>query len=358
MARGAAGHATDLATDTVAAAAADRAADGVAQSAAAQIARLANPAAGATADRPTGSGRPATDTDPSGAGAPVRGDAATEAASAPASALAGTAAGARIEGTAPPERPAPVASEIARARGTAPEAAIRGAADSAGGAAGGTAGAARGAAEPPAQAAITAPASAGERGPVDAAAGPRRTAPGTAIPSSTATDILPAAALMPGAPLIAAQAGDPVAVRAAVGSAPFAEEMASKLATLVRAGRQSAELTLHPASLGPIRVDVQLQGLQASIEIHASQPATREALQAALPLLHAQFEQGGLRLASAHIGDRMSGDGGTQGGSPERHGAPARQREADVPPTTGRAPRIDTAAPRPLRGDGLVDTFA
>jgi flagellar hook-length control protein FliK len=142
-----------------------------------------------------------------------------------------------------------------------------------------------------------------------------------------------------------------------VGDPGFGQELARGMVYLARSGSQSAELTLNPADLGPVRVELQMNGQQASLMISASHEATRSAMQEALPQLHALFEQNGLQLSGAQVGDRWqngtSGDPGQRGADSN---ATAGSLLAGQETRASSAPAgIPMSAPRRV---GLVDTFA
>jgi len=126
------------------------------------------------------------------------------------------------------------------------------------------------------------------------------------------------------------------------------------MVVLARNGTQSAELTLHPANLGPLQVSIQLDGQQASLVLSAAHESTRAALQEALPQLHAMFEQSGLQLHSAQVGDGTLAGGGRD--PQQGRGAPADGRFGNASPD-GLTAETGSAAPVAQRL-GLVDTFA
>lgn len=142
-----------------------------------------------------------------------------------------------------------------------------------------------------------------------------------------------------------------------VGEPGFGQDLARGMVYLARSGSQSAQLTLDPAHLGPVRVEVQMNGQQASLIISASQEATRTAMHESLPQLHALFEQSGLRLTGAQIGDgSQANSGGQSGHRPDRSSASASNLATG--PGTGDAPASDAIALPASRRIGLVDTFA
>lgn len=153
-----------------------------------------------------------------------------------------------------------------------------------------------------------------------------------------------------------AQGGARFAVGTPVPDAGFGQDLGHNLVLLVHNGVQSAELTLQPANLGPLRVEVQMQGQAASLTFAASHEATRAALQDALPQLHALFEQSGLRLAGTQIGsDAQTGTGGSawQDGANRSAGTAA----DDVNGPQSAQPAV-AGMVLTLQRAGLVDTFA
>jgi flagellar hook-length control protein FliK len=132
-----------------------------------------------------------------------------------------------------------------------------------------------------------------------------------------------------------------------VGSPGWADEVAQKLAYVVRLGRESAELHVQPANLGPIDIRIILSGDQASVQLVAAHAATREALEDALPLLRDLLANQGLALGQTAVESgaqerSWSGDAPRDGRAP----APDGHRVA-IPPA-----RITIGTLR------LVDVFA
>ena len=119
----------------------------------------------------------------------------------------------------------------------------------------------------------------------------------------------------------------------------FPDALGERVAWLVREGMQSAELTLHPKELGPIRIDLSIDGEAASIGFSAAQADTRGAIEQALPRLREMLADQGLQLGATLV------DAGAQRG--EREAANARSGGGD-----GRGQgRGDGRGPR----DGLTD---
>jgi hypothetical protein len=136
-----------------------------------------------------------------------------------------------------------------------------------------------------------------------------------------------------------------------VDSPAFAPALGLRLAVLARDGVQEARLSLHPADMGPVQVQIALEGTAARVDFQADVAATRAALESALPALAGALQQAGLTLAGGGV-FQQAREGGAQG------------QPADAP-RGGRAPRAgeaDTAAvaaaERRFSPRGLVDLLA
>ncbi|MBL8307346.1 MAG: flagellar hook-length control protein FliK [Rubrivivax sp.] len=176
--------------------------------------------------------------------------------------------------------------------------------------------------------------------------GKRAAGPETALPAPSLSAAAPAPALS--APTPPAEA----AVAARPGSPEFASELGVRLATFVRDGVEQARLELHPVELGPVTVQIQLDGANASVHLAAEQAPTRQALEQALPTLAGTLREAGLTLAGGGVFEQprqASREGGAGKPSP-------RGRDAGPEDTAG--PLAGVAAPAALRRRGVVDLIA
>lgn len=87
----------------------------------------------------------------------------------------------------------------------------------------------------------------------------------------------------------------------------FAPALGASLAVLVRDGVQHARLQLHPAEMGPITVQIVLDGASARVDFHAEVAATRAALEAALPNLAGALRESGLTLTGGGVFQQAPG---------------------------------------------------
>jgi flagellar hook-length control protein FliK len=175
-------------------------------------------------------------------------------------------------------------------------------------------------------------------------------------PAATAF-ALPAAPPPPAASAAAADTPPPVHahVAAAVDSPAFAPALATQVRWLVRDGLQQAQLSLNPAEMGPVTVQIVLDGREARIDFRADLALTRNAIESSLPVLAAALDESGLRLAG----------GGVHDGQMSQHQHRAMPQDGARPGVAGRGTvalddetpaRTTRAAAGPARG--LVDLVA
>jgi flagellar hook-length control protein FliK len=135
----------------------------------------------------------------------------------------------------------------------------------------------------------------------------------------------------------------------------WAQQMGERVVWLARGDIQNAQININPAQLGPIQINISLQGDQMSAHFAAVTPEVRQALEEAMPRLREMLSGAGISLGQANVGSQT----------------PQQQRES--PPQFSDAPRLtgedailsQNTLPDPgrtglpvQRGRGLVDLFA
>ncbi|PPE68473.1 flagellar hook-length control protein FliK [Caldimonas thermodepolymerans] len=123
----------------------------------------------------------------------------------------------------------------------------------------------------------------------------------------------------------------------------FPQALASQVSYLVRDGVQQARLTLNPAEMGPISVQIAVQGQQAQVDFAAASAATRAAIEQSLSHLAAALHEAGLTLSGGGVSQqhqpaRQAGPASTPGGRSGRGDVPDAE---PVAPVTAPARRID-----------------
>lgn len=164
------------------------------------------------------------------------------------------------------------------------------------------------------------------------------------LPAQTAT-----------ATAVSASAPAEARIAATPGSADFASQLGAQLSTFVRDGIEHAKLELHPLELGPVTVQIQIDGSAAQVDLAAEQAPTRAALEQALPELAGSLREAGLTLTGGGVFEQPRqpnetggrGAGSTRdGGGPRSERDPARRESVTTQPV---------AAPRRR---GVVDLVA
>jgi flagellar hook-length control protein FliK len=131
-------------------------------------------------------------------------------------------------------------------------------------------------------------------------------------------------------------------VGTAVGQPGFSQEFSDRVLVLTHGGVQTAQISLEPAGLGPVGVSIQVHGHEATLAFTAAHPATRDALEAALPRLREMFASSGMQLADASVGGRAQSDwsepanSNTAGWQRAEGGPDAAAMPADQPATGAR----------------------
>ncbi len=144
----------------------------------------------------------------------------------------------------------------------------------------------------------------------------------------------------------------------------FPAHLAEQVGDSLLAGLDRAEITVTPPEMGPIRIELSLNGEQASVAFSATQPDTRTAIEQSLPLLRSMLSEQGLQLADSSVGSGYrppaeagaqpsAGDGGGAGGNDHPSGRPG---GTDALPIAGTGSSGRAAAGS--RGNGLLDLFA
>ena len=165
---------------------------------------------------------------------------------------------------------------------------------------------------------------------------------------------LPAAGPGPGPGAASPGASAEAHLPAAPGSPAFGAQLGAQLTTFVRAGVEHARLHLNPAEMGPVSVQILLDGPLAVVQLSADNAHTRQALEQAMPLLAASLREAGLTLTGGGVFEqRQPGGGGAADPGP----APMRAGGAEDTALEEQAQAIERAALRSQRR-GVVDLVA
>jgi flagellar hook-length control protein FliK len=100
----------------------------------------------------------------------------------------------------------------------------------------------------------------------------------------------------------------------------FAQALGVQVSVLAREGVQQAELHLNPAEMGPISIQIALDGTQAQVNFGADSAATREIIENGLPELAASLREAGFTLSGGGVHSQARGRGDDEAGGRGREG--------------------------------------
>jgi flagellar hook-length control protein FliK len=175
-------------------------------------------------------------------------------------------------------------------------------------------------------------------------------------PAARVTDGADAASVVPGTPATTAPrdaAAPAFAVTTPVAVPGWHDDVAKGLAHIVSLRLTDAEIRLNPAHLGPVGIEITYSDNQASVLVTAAQPATRDALEQALPQLRELLAQQGITL----------GESAVRGEGQSRSDPDATPAARGTRPAPEAADRLGGAAGEPdaahrARPAGRIDVFA
>jgi flagellar hook-length control protein FliK len=117
---------------------------------------------------------------------------------------------------------------------------------------------------------------------------------------------------------------------------------------------QHAELHLNPAEMGPVSVQIVMDGTQARVDFGADLAATRHAIEAGLPELASALRDAGFTLAGGGVSQHAHS---RHGGGDNRREHDERQRPATGAEAEDAGGRIGPAVRRIVSAGG-IDLFA
>lgn len=142
----------------------------------------------------------------------------------------------------------------------------------------------------------------------------------------------------------------------------FGPALGAQVSLMVRDGLQQATLQLNPAEMGPIMVQIAVDGSAARVNFQAEVAATRAAIEASLPALAGALLDAGMTLSGGGVTQPQAaseqaaggmGQGQTPGQAQSQAGGQAMNQQAGQRHAEG-----GTAGAAPWRGPGEPDAAA
>ena len=161
-------------------------------------------------------------------------------------------------------------------------------------------------------------------------------------------------------PHVSADKGGPrndtqLSVATPVRNQEWASEFSQKVVWLASADKQSAQLTLNPAELGPIEISLSMDKGNATVSFASANAEVRDSIETAMPRLREMFASAGIELGQTNVGAESFRQ---QSGNGEGNQSASRSM------TDNAILAGDTALPLQSRGfssqqgSGLVNLFA
>ncbi|KQU71346.1 MULTISPECIES: flagellar hook-length control protein FliK [unclassified Rhizobacter] len=142
--------------------------------------------------------------------------------------------------------------------------------------------------------------------------------------AAPASGALLAAGLAATAPSAPAEAPTVVSLPTPVDAPDFTQALGVQVSVLAADGVQQAELHLNPAEMGPISVQIVIDGSQAQVDFGADMASTRQLIESGLPELASALRDAGFTLTGGGVsqqarqGSSEGGQGRGEGGSRPR----------------------------------------
>lgn len=143
-----------------------------------------------------------------------------------------------------------------------------------------------------------------------------------------------------------------------VQSPEFREMLGAQVSLLARNGVQSAELHLNPADMGPISVQITLEGTQAHVDFGADSASTRQLIESGLPELASALREAGLTLSGGGVSQHAQQQQGRGDASSSGQGGDGRRAGNDIGPSDHPATPVRSAAAARRVALGGVDVYA
>jgi flagellar hook-length control protein FliK len=148
-------------------------------------------------------------------------------------------------------------------------------------------------------------------------------------------------------------------VKTPVGARGWDGEVGDKLVWMVNRQEQRAELVLNPPQLGRVEVSLSMNGDQTTAQFVSTNPAVREALEAALPRLREMFADAGMSLGQAQVGAESSNHAANQSANKQGNGDNSRLfSNANDSSISGNIPLQTGTGQWFGQGRGLINVFA
>ncbi|MEZ5649172.1 MAG: flagellar hook-length control protein FliK [Burkholderiaceae bacterium] len=140
----------------------------------------------------------------------------------------------------------------------------------------------------------------------------------------------------------------------------FGTRIGERVFEAISQGIDRADIQVRPEGMGPIRIEIAMQGAEAHVQFHAANADTRSILNESTDALRGLLEQRGIQLGSSSVG--ADAGHGSSSGQPRPDPMPSWRSAAGASPEyadAGNAPNSwQPAVPSAGPNRGTIDLFA
>ncbi len=138
----------------------------------------------------------------------------------------------------------------------------------------------------------------------DASSVPTDSAKLAAMPAAAANTAPPAGLAVSGEASAAQHPETTIQLATHLRDPRWGEQLGERVVVLAQGEKNSAQIDINPAQLGPIRVKIDMSGDQVSVQFSSASSEVRQVLEDALPRLREQLANSGIQLGQANVGSQ------------------------------------------------------
>lgn len=138
----------------------------------------------------------------------------------------------------------------------------------------------------------------------------------------------------------------------------WAQQLGEKVVWLARGDVQNAQINITPAQLGPIQINISLNGDQMTAHFVSAHQEVRQALEDAMPRLREMLSGAGINLGQSNVGSQAQQQQQAQQQSSGQFGETPRSFNEDAILSADTHVETGSTVLPAQRGRGMVDLFA
>lgn len=147
-------------------------------------------------------------------------------------------------------------------------------------------------------------------------------------------------------------------VPAPINDPRWAQQFGERIVWLARGDVQNAQINISPAQLGPIQINISLNGDQMTAHFVAAHQEVRQALEDAMPRLREMLSGAGINLGQSNVGSQTQQQQQAQQESAQQGASAPRFGSEDAILSSDQQTHSATSGLPGQHGRGLVDLFA